>query len=89
LGSQTGANTTYSSQLATPDFPESMPTYSVLGDVLATTGMFKFRVARLSGGGFGVFADHFPVENYSSEEEAKALCNRLIHQQARDHKRGD
>jgi hypothetical protein len=66
-----------------------MPTYSVLGDMLARTGMFKFRVSKLPGGGYGVFADQFPVENYSSENEAMALCNRLIHQQARDHKRGD
>lgn len=69
------------------EFEETMPTYSVLGDMLARTGMFKFRVVRLPSGDFGVFADMFPVENYTSEEEAKALCNRLIHQQARDHKR--
>jgi hypothetical protein len=75
------------SQTNPTEFAETMPTYSVLGDMLARTGMFKFRVARLPGGGFGVFADTFPVENYSSEDEAMALCNRLIHQQARDHKR--
>jgi hypothetical protein len=67
-----------------------MPTYSVLGDMYARTGTFKFRVVKLpGGGGFGVFADMFPVENYPTEEEANALCNRLIHQQAGDHKRGD
>jgi hypothetical protein len=75
------------SQTNPTDFAETMPTYSVLGDMLARTGMFKFRVVRLSGGGFGVFADTFAVENYSSEDEAMALCNRLIHQQARDQKR--
>jgi hypothetical protein len=71
------------------EFVETMPTYSVLGNLLAWTGMFKFRVARLPGGGFGVFADQFPVENYSREDEAMALCNRLIHQKARNQKRGD
>jgi hypothetical protein len=69
------------------EFVETMPTYSVHGDMLARTGMFKFRVVRLSSGGFGVFADMFSIENYSSEDEAMALCNRLIHRQARDHKR--
>jgi hypothetical protein len=77
----------HSSHLNPPDFSETMPTYSVLGDMLARTGMFKFRVVKLAGGGFGVFADTFQVENYSSEDEATALCNRLIHQQAKDHKR--
>jgi hypothetical protein len=75
------------SQSDPKEFVVTMPTYSVLGDMLARTGTFNFRVAKLPGGGFGVFADSFPVENYSSEEEALALCNRLIHQQARDHKR--
>jgi hypothetical protein len=70
------------------EFDDTMPTYSVLGDVLARTGTFNFRVAKLPGGGFGVFAGTFLVESYTSEEDAKALCNRLIHQQARDHKRG-
>jgi hypothetical protein len=64
-----------------------MPTYSDFGGLLARTGTFNFRVAKLPGGGFGVFADTFHVESYTSEEDAKALCNRLIHQQARDHKR--
>jgi hypothetical protein len=70
------------------EFDDTMPTYSVLGDKLAKSGRFNFRVAKLPGGGFGVFADTFPVESYTSEEDAKALCNRLIHQQAKDHKRG-
>jgi hypothetical protein len=76
----------HSNQSNPPDFSETMPTYNVLGDMLAKAGMFKFHVVKLPGGGFGLFADMFLVENYSSEDEAKASCNRLIHQQAKDHK---
>ena len=70
-------------------FVETMPSNSVLGDILARTGTFKFRVARLPGGGFGVFADTFPVEDYQCEEQARALCSRLIYQQTRDHQRAE
>jgi hypothetical protein len=66
------------------EFDDTRPSDSILGDILARTGTFKFRVARLAGGGFGVFADQFPIENYPSEEQAKALCNRLSRQQFRE-----
>jgi hypothetical protein len=70
------------------EFNDTMPTYNVLGDMLARTGTFNFRVSKLLDGDFGVFADTFLVESYTSEEDAKASCSRLIHQQARDRKRG-
>ena len=66
------------------EFDDTKPSDSVLGDILAKTGTFKFRVARLPGGGFGVFADQFPIENYPGEDQAKALCNRLRRQQSRE-----
>jgi hypothetical protein len=78
----------YSSQLNPPDFSDAMPNFSVLGDMLVRIGTFKFRVVKIPGSDCGVFADMFHVESYASEEDANALCNRLIHQQARDHKRG-
>jgi hypothetical protein len=65
-------------------FEDTSPSDSILGDILARTGTFKFRVIRLPGSRFGVFADQFPIENYQSEDQAKALCNRLGRQQARE-----
>jgi hypothetical protein len=66
------------------EFDDTKPSDSILGDILARTGTFKFRISRLPGGGFGVFADQFPIENYPNEDQAKALCNRLTRQQTRD-----
>jgi hypothetical protein len=66
------------------EFDDTKPSDSVLGNILASKGVFNFRVARIPGGGFGVFADQFPVENYPSEVEAKALCSRLIRHQSRE-----
>jgi hypothetical protein len=66
------------------EFDDTKPSDSRLGEILTIKGNFKFRVARLSGGGFGVFADQFPIENYPSEDQAKALCNRLSRQQSRE-----
>jgi hypothetical protein len=66
------------------EFDDTKPSDSRLGEILAIKGNFKFRVARLLGGGFGVFADQFAIENYPSEDQAKALCNRLSRQQSRE-----
>jgi hypothetical protein len=66
------------------EFDDTKPSDSRLADILAITGSFKFRVARLPGGGFGVFADQFQIENYPSEDQAKALCNRLSRHQSRE-----
>jgi hypothetical protein len=66
------------------EFDDTKPRDSGLGDLLAITGTFKFRVARLPSGGFGVFADQFPIANYPSQDQARALCIRLSQQQARE-----
>jgi hypothetical protein len=66
------------------EFDDTKPSDSVLGDILARTGTFKLRVAKLPGGGFGVFADQFLIENYATEDQAKALCNRLSREQSRE-----
>jgi hypothetical protein len=55
---------------------------------IAANAMFHFYVEPLPTGEFCVYADTFPIEDYPTENEAKALCKRLIAQQTRDARRG-
>jgi hypothetical protein len=55
---------------------------------IAANAMFLFHVEPLPTGEFCVYADTFPIEDYRTEIEAKALCNRLIAQQSRDARKG-
>jgi hypothetical protein len=54
---------------------------------IAANAMFLFHVEPLPTGEFCVYADTFPIEDYRTEIEAKALCKRLIAQQSRDARR--
>jgi hypothetical protein len=51
---------------------------------IAANAMFHFHVESLPTGAFCVYADTFPIEDYPTEIDAKALCKRLIAQQSRD-----
>jgi hypothetical protein len=55
---------------------------------IAANAMFLFHVELLPTGDFCVYADTFPIEDYRTEIEAKALCKRLIAQQSRDVRKG-
>jgi hypothetical protein len=55
---------------------------------IAANAMFLFHVEPLPTGEFCVYADTFPIEDYRTEIEAKALCKRLIAQQSRDARKG-
>jgi hypothetical protein len=46
--------------------------------------MFIFHVEPLPTGEFCVYSEAFPIEDYRTEYEAKALCKRLIAQQCLD-----
>jgi hypothetical protein len=70
------------------EFQDTASSDSALPDILAITTLFKFRVAKLPSGNFCVFADTFQIEDYPNEDEARALCNRLIAHQAREVTKG-
>jgi hypothetical protein len=55
---------------------------------IAANAIFHFHVEPLSMGEFCVYVDTFPLEDYRTEPEAKALCKRLISQQSRDAREG-
>jgi hypothetical protein len=55
---------------------------------IAANSMFHFHVEPLPTGEFGVYADTFPIEDYRTETEAMALCERLVAQQSHDARKG-
>jgi hypothetical protein len=55
---------------------------------IAGNAMFHFHVEALPTGEFCVYADTFQIEDYRTENEAKAFCKRLIAKQSRDARKG-
>jgi hypothetical protein len=62
------------------ELPEPVMSDQSIVAILANTTMFDYRVESVKSGEFCVYAGPFPIRNYPSEDQAKALFDQLIDQ---------